>query len=416
MQRPRHFLMLWAVALLTMLLLVAAFNAVINPYDVFGWPRIQGVNEYKPGTKNHVALAKALQVIRARPVTVILGTSRAYLAMDAASPEWPESYRPVYNYGTPESNMSEVLFRELRQAWSAGRLRHAVAILDVPAFLDPDRPAPFDESGRRLAYLDDGQVNPYRHRQYLRDAFLSLFTMGALADSARTVLERHGGDTVLDLRPDGTATEAIFLDTARAEGMNALFADKDEDDLKRVPGFQSVLRDWHGPMPNIGLLRDMIQFCLAHDVGLTLILGASHVDEMELYRLAGLWPYVEKLKRDLAQLVADAHSDRITAWDFVEYAPYTTEHVPQAGDRATRMRWFWEPVHFQRALGEVMLRRVFSGTPDDFGAKLTLATVDARNQQVREQQRGFIGWRLACEDNRLTRCIPPGRPKQEVSR
>ena len=407
MQRRSRFLLIWAVALVVMLALVAGFNAIINPYELFAWQRIPGLNEYKPGTENHTAMAKAYQIERARPVTVILGTSRAYVAMDAANPVWPEADRPVYNYGTPVSNMSEVLFRELRQAWGTGRLRHAVAILDVPAFLTPDPPLGRGPNQRRLLFLDDGKPNPDRRAQYLDDAFLSVMTMGALVDSVKTVISRAGGDMVLDLRPDGTATAADFLNVARAEGMNALFTQKDEYDLARIASFRQVFANWHGTMPNIGIVRDMIAFCLEHNVTLTLILGSSHVDQMEIYRQAGLWPRIEQLKVDLAKLVADAHSDTITAWDFVEYAPYTTEKVPPPGDRVTRMRWFWEPVHFQRALGEIMLQRVFNGTPADFGAPLTVATVDARNQVVRDQQRSFIGWRLACAATRPSTCSAP---------
>lgn len=140
MPRPSRFLLIWAAALLVMLALVAGFNAIINPYEVFAWRRIPGVNEYKPVTKNHVALAKAFQIERARPITVVLGTSRAYVAIDSANRVWPEANRPVYNYGTPKASMSDVLFRELREAWGTGRLRHAVAILDVPTFLEPDPP------------------------------------------------------------------------------------------------------------------------------------------------------------------------------------------------------------------------------------------------------------------------------------
>jgi hypothetical protein len=416
MPRNARFLLLWSTALLAMLALVAGFNAAINPYETFAWQRFPGINEYKPGTRNHVALAKAYQIERAQPVTVILGTSRAYLAMDAASPVWPKADRPVYNYGTPGSNMSEVLFRELRQAWATGRLRHAVAILDVPAFLAPDPPLSRGPDEKRLLFLDDGRSNPDRPAQYLNDAFLSVLTMGALVDSVHTLLARNGGATVLDLRPDGTATAADFIDVARAEGMNALFTQKDAYDLTRIADFRRVLTDWHGPMPNIGILRNMIEFCLQHDVTLTLILGSSHADQLEIYRQAGLWPYIEKLKVDLAQLVANAHSESITAWDFVEYAPYTTEAVPPQGDRVTRLRWFWEPVHFQRALGEIMLQRVFQGTPANFGAPLTVATVDARNQFVRDQQRAFSGWRLACENNRRERCKPPDAIAAEASR
>jgi hypothetical protein len=62
------------------------------------------------------------------------------------------------------------------------------------------------------------------------------------------------------------------------------------------------------------------------------------------------------------------------------------------------------------------LQRVFLGTPADFGAKLTLATVDARNQFVRDQQRAYSGWRLACEDNRQERCKPLAAIAAEASR
>ncbi len=404
-----RFLATWSMALVVMLVLAAGFNAAINPYELFPWQRIAGINGYKPGTRNHVALAKAYQVERARPVTVILGSSRVYYVMNAASPLWPEADRPVYNYGIVGSNLSQLMFRELRQAWGTGRLRHAVAILDVPAFLAPDPPDDHGPDERRLKFLDDGTINPDRNSQYFNDAFLSVLTMGALIDSVKTVMAREGDDTVLDLRSDGTANPADFIDVVRAEGVNALFTQKDVFDLSRANEFKRALADWNGPMPNIARVREMIQFCLDHDVSLTLILGPTHADQMEIYRQTGLWPYIERLKVDLAKLVAEAHSPTITAWDFVEYAPYTTETVPPPGDRAARLRWFWEPVHFQRALGEVMLQRVFQGTPADFGAPLTVATVEARNRLVRDQQRDFIGWRLACEANRQFRCTPPAK-------
>ena len=38
------------------------------------------------------------------------------------------------------------------------------------------------------------------------------------------------------------------------------------------------------------------------------------------------------------------------------------ERLPPRGDRVTNLQWFWEPVHFKRALGDIMLHRVFLGT------------------------------------------------------
>src|SRR6202453_5189902 len=132
--RRSRFLVIWSVALLVILAMVSAMNAVVNPYDRFAWRRIPGVNVLKPAVKNHAALTKTYQVERARPVTAVLGTSRAYLGIDAGSAQFPDSFHPVYNYGLPGTTMGRSLLRELSHAWGTGRLRHVVAILDFPAF------------------------------------------------------------------------------------------------------------------------------------------------------------------------------------------------------------------------------------------------------------------------------------------
>jgi hypothetical protein len=416
MPKYSRFLFTWAATLLTLLVVTATTTVIVNPYDVFPWPRIAHVNVLKPAIKNHAALTKAFQVDRARPTTAVLGTSRAYLGIDSASPAWPDSFRPVYNYGLPGTNMSRSLLRELREAWSAGHLRHVVAFLDVPAFLDADRPVRGEEDERRLLYVDDGSVNPAWREQRLKDTFLSVFTLAALTDSIRTVLAQNGGDSVLDLRADGTATDADFSNAARAEGMNSVFAQKDVEELESIGEIERTLADWHGLMPNLSVVREVIRFCHEHDIDLTLVLGPSHADTMEIYRRAGLWPRVEQVKTDIAVLVADAKSDNVVAWDFFEYGPYTSERLPPPNDRITKLHWFWEPVHFQHALGDIMLRRVFQGTPADFGAKLTPATVAARNQAVREQQQGFVGWRLACEATDPKQCAALANGAIEAAR
>jgi hypothetical protein len=408
MNSASRYLAFWAVSLLVALALAAGLNIFVNPYDVFAEPRMPGINVLKPGSKNHTAMTKMYQIERARPVTVALGSSRTYIGIDAASAAWPEAMQPVYNYGIPGNIEAIALMRNLREAWATGRLRNAVVFLDYLTFLAPDPPPGRGEDERRMLLLDDGSANPDRTVQHLDDAFLSVFTMGALVDSVSTVLSQGGGNQVLNVRPDGTAVEADFFITARAEGMNALFAQKDVLDLSRTIGFQHALADWHGPMPNLWPVRDMIRFCLEHDIKLTLILGASHADGMEIIRRAGLWPRIEQLKVDLAAAMGEANSDTVSLWDFMEYSPYTTERVPAQGDVKTEMRWFWEQMHFQKSLGNAMISRVFSGTPTDFGERLTPANVEARNRLVREQQRAFVGWKLACEVTHPSKCPESG--------
>ena len=73
----KRFLVTWALALMAILALAGGLNVVVNPYEFFPWGRIAGVNDRKPGIRNHTALSKAYQIERARPTTVsiAIGTS-----------------------------------------------------------------------------------------------------------------------------------------------------------------------------------------------------------------------------------------------------------------------------------------------------------------------------------------------------
>ena len=390
-----RFVRIWCVALPMLLAAVAGFNILVNPYDLSDNARIFGMNARKPGVRNHVALSKAYQIERARPATVVLGTSRVFIGIDAASAAWPVAMAPVYNYGIPGYIETQTLFRTLREAWATGRLKHAVIFLDFSAFLAPDGSPAWEEDDRRLLLRDDGTPNPDKIEQRAADVFLASLTIGALTDSVTTVISQRLSGDVLDLRADGTATDADFANAARSSGMRVLFAHKNAFELARMPGYLQGLASWRGQMPNLGVVQVMIQFCHTHDVGLTLVLGPSHADAMENYRAAGLWPRIEQLKFDLANLVAAAGEKGIVVWDFLEYSQYTTEPVPAADDRKTMLRWFWEPTHFRKALGDVVLERIFTENASDFGRVLTPENVGARNSQVREQQRALGEWKRA---------------------
>ena len=55
-----------------------------------------------------------------------------------------------------------------------------------------------------------------------------------------------------------------------------------------------------------------------------------------------------------AELQAVA-SDSIVLWDFSGDSPYIHEPLPEAHARGQSLQWFWEPAHYTKALGNVML-------------------------------------------------------------
>lgn len=389
MRGPRAFLQMWVGSLLGLGILALAVNLCVDPYDVFGTPRIAGISRSKPITKNHAMLAKTNQVARFRPVTVVIGSSPVHIGIDASASVWPEAMGPVFNYGIPGVYETSTSLRILQEAVATGRVHSAVVFLDFQNFFSPENPDPMlQEADRRFRLLPNGQPNPDARMQRADDMFLALGTMGALIDSLTTVA-LQGRSNVLDLAPDGSGSEADFIDAARNDGMHDLFAQKDANEAERAGKLAAIMAGWRGPLPDLDAVAAIVAFARAHDVKLILAIAPHHVDALELYWRAGLWPRVEQLKTELTTLVA-AQGGAVTLWDFLDYSSFNTEAVPRAGDRRTPTSWFWEPTHFKKQLGEVMTQRMFGNDAPEFGAILTPDSVTARNAKIRAHRQMFV--------------------------
>jgi hypothetical protein len=378
------FLRIWIGTLVALALLVVGLNLLVDPYEVFGTPRLPHISLLKPGPKNHTLLAKTYQEARAHPVTVLIGSSSTHIGIDADAPTWPASMRPNYNYGIPGSAASTSL-DSLRESLAAGGVRNAIVSLDFQNFFVPEPPGgTMTEDDRRYHTLADGSPNPYRPLQVARDMFLSLATVGALTDSAKTIAGQSNPG-LLNLAPNGSSTESEFADAARADGMYALFAQKDGFEVEQAMRLRRSMANWQGPLPNMNIVREIIALARTHDVKLTLVIVPHHADALEIYWRLGLWPRIEQFKTELAAVVAEQGHD-IALWDFMDYSAFNTEAIPPAGDRRTPTKWFWEPSHFKRQLGAIMIGNIFGEDVPAFGAKLTPQSVAARNAQVRDQR------------------------------
>jgi hypothetical protein len=389
MPNPLRFILVWIACLLALGGVVVAVNYIVDPYEVFGTPRYAHINLLKPAAKNHPMLAKTYQVGRARPATVLIGSSPTYLGMDANDPAWPASLQPVYNYGIPGNYAPSVGLQTLREAIAVGDVRQAIVIIDFQNFLVPERMTDEPtEDDRRFHLLTDGSPNPHRPRQIAEDMFLALFSMTALADSAGTVLRQYNPDT-LNLAPNGTATESDFANAARWDGMHDLFSQKADSEAESAILLARGLVGWQGTLPNLTEISHMIDLAIAHQVKLTLVIAPHHASSMELYWRAGLWPRVEELKEQLAEMVT-RKDHGVVLWDFMDYSPYSTESVPPAGDRHTPTKWFWEATHFKKPLGHLIIARINGASSPDFGAILTPGSVAARNAEVRAQRDAVV--------------------------
>lgn len=388
----RHSRYLLAVALSFMAVMAAAVgsNWLVDPYGMFATPRIAGFNALKPAAGTHSRIAKAYQVEALRPVTVILGNSRPEMGIDPALGCWREDERPVYNLGLPGAGI-DMQVAYLRHAVADGRVAQVLIALDFADFLiDTSAPAP-TPGAVPPGYAGHLATAPPMERRLARfeDRFRALVSLDALVDSIGSVLAQSNPDSAT-LRADGFNPARDYLPIIRAEGQQVLFEQKQasiEAAFAR-PG-QGLLRVADHRNPGLDNLAGLLAELSERGIATTLFINPYHVDYLRALREAGLWSDMDRWKRALAAL-ADSTPGAVL-WDFTTLAALATEAKPAAGDRRTRLAWFWEPSHHTAALGALMLDRMLGrdcaspetrtaarGSAAGFGTRLTIDNIDTR--------------------------------------
>lgn len=384
---PKRFVGWWIAGTIGLLALAALTNLVIDPYAAYGWISIPGVNQKKTQAVDESRLAKPYMVEREQPTTLLLGSSRVEVGFDPNSTAWPSTMRPVFNLGIPGSGPYEQ-YRLLQHAFATA---HPKYVLIGTGFGDwhvqPSRTVInadtrdtrqiFHDFDARLLVTADGKPNPNLLAARVHDIATTLLSLDALLDSARTVLSQRD-PYATSITPLGLNTAAGFRAAVQSDGTYNLFADKDRGKISEIIQWSTE------PRLEPDSLTPMINFARQHGAAVIVVIGPVHADELEIYRLAGVMRLYDDWRKQIANIVAAADSRDVTLWDFSAISPYTSERLPPREDRHTELRWFWESNHFTRALGDVVIRRLFDDGPSDFG---TQATMDALPRQLEHEDR-----------------------------
>jgi hypothetical protein len=374
--QAKRFLRSWIIAFLALATTAIAFNCIMDPYLVINMPRIVGFNARKPAADTQQQLMKAYDAVRAQPRTLILGSSRVAIGLDAHSPAWPEADRPVYNLGLAGSS-PYVAYRYFQHVIARHDIALVVLGLEFQSwvdFLDP----PNTDFESRLLVRSDGSANANQRRERVRDSLMAAFSLDALIDSFSTFAANTSGDSS-DLVA-GNWDWNLFRKLARKAGSHPLIA---RADLEYFHWYFKKQKDWH-VMADVQAILDLSK---SQGTRVILVLNPSHVDELELLDLVGDWNTFEEWKRELTAVAeqyntSEGHS-RVEVWDFCGYDSYSTELVPT--DKRP-LHWFWDTVHYTRPLGDIILKRIFGATDSDFGALLTPDNIDSRLAAIRQQR------------------------------
>ena len=194
----KQYLIGIVITALSLICTVLVFNLVVDPYQLFDWVVIEGVNEKKTQSGERARITKPKQIIRQIPKTVIGGNSRVEIGIDPLSPCFPLDDRPVYNLGIPGASFY-MQVRYLQHAIDTVNPKMIIMSLDYIDFLidseEEDRRLEFNENGslhqdweNRLSVSSDGERNSLYGYTQVVDVLKSLFSFDTFLDSLRTYL------------------------------------------------------------------------------------------------------------------------------------------------------------------------------------------------------------------------------------
>ena len=381
------------------LMLIGLLNWLVNPYAIFDTPRFSNLNERKPAATTRAALSKTYAVEFIQPNTLILGNSRPEMGLDPTSACWAKQQQPVYSFTFPGSGTYPQV-RALFHAAQITPLKHLYWGIDFPDFLLPrslqntsDWPELTDDFYARLRVRKDLTPNTNAAAMPFKDYRNALFSIDALADSLTTLFSQ--GHTSSTRTAEGFNPADDFKAAVKAEGPWVLFAQK------RATIAEGLAR------PNLSLynhdqwsveresVKRGLEFSKQKQIQLSLFINPYHLDYLTAIYASGYWPQFEQFKRDLVEQVSDAEGVDVLLWDFAILSEPVITPAPNRHSPKVAHPWFWEPSHYNRELGELMLASLtgnLCGQPlkTPIGTLLTRSTIEQHLIQQRQAIEGIM--------------------------
>lgn len=381
------------------LLFIPIFNFVVDSYNIYPSPKIQGFNAIKPEFAGHMRMAKAIDIDRFHPDGIALGSSRTSAGIDPEHSGWNKSISCCYNLGIHGANIYEIM-RYFQHSHKLSPLEQVALGLDFYMFNHyKQNSEDFDES--RLSVTSDGMPNSdYR----IHDLLPTLISADACLASITTIKKQlNDGKSYLHLLNGQWEWSHNKVRIKKAGGHHKAFINNEKSYISNTwfpePYNQYSFIDPETKSSTFEYYAILLKTAYRYHIDLRIFISPSHVRQWEALRAEGLWPLFEEWKQKLVEIneqeAARSGESPYPLWDFSGYNSLTTEDVPPDGDSETQMKWYWESSHYKKELGDLVLDRIFDYhhperiVPDDFGVLLTPKNIIAHLVQIRAKQREY---------------------------
>ncbi len=364
---------------LSLALLVAAANWLVNPYLMFHSPVITGVNQYVTECYYKQLLFKPYEANTGKLRSVIIGTSHAGIAFNP-------NYLAQPSYNMAVGGASSYINWRLLQETVVSNSSLDYVLLEIPFFSfnsdDPDNSPNHDSQFENRLRNTSNASSTNIMGQYIGDRLASLLSWEVsraslkMLSKQQEIASKERGSFIANR--DGQweqqaaptrHTWALFENSWKKFLYNEWFP---------APQYRFTL-DEHGQP--LRYFRQSVALLYDRNIRTDIVIAPLHASLLIALHEAGLWPTFNNWKKVIVQINEEEAVKRgKTPFAIVDYAnvnPYTIEALPASHDSSTRLQWFNDAAHASPVLGDAILQTL--SNRQSSSKHFNLSTLNSRN-------------------------------------
>ncbi len=360
----RKFLKIVFGFLSFIILFVVGVNYIVDPYNLYGTSFYQN----KPKMYENMRLIKSLLVEKIKPESIVLGTSRAEIAIDS---EHEYFIKPSYNLANAGSTMYETKFY-LKKAINQGNLKKVLLIADWRMFNDTNmKKVPDFET-----YFNN--INMYSY----------LLNYKVLQDSFFTIKNQEIKSVY---KNNGQMKEEYLINSISSKGGHYKTMIKKEKNYYKELSNDNLYKDTK--KDSFIDFKEILEMCYDNNIELDIVFGPSHIRQWEAFDYYKGYENLLKWKKDIVLFVEkiafEENKIPFRVMDFAVYHEFTSEVIPKNPDE--RMKFHFEGSHYTNKLGLIVLDRLIDKSPySDFGVVINSSNIDIHLENLRNDRIKFI--------------------------
>jgi hypothetical protein len=369
----RRYITWFAVTFSALAVITAMLNLFIDPYLVYGSPRIKGVNQVKTEINDYVRVAKAFEPFRRDTDILLAGNSRIEMGLDPDHACFTQLGLRAYNLGIPGAGVGQQLNHVLNVVYAQAVQRVFLSVDLVDFLVSEGSATPPQDSvivTGNLPWRFDGSDNPEHTWATVQTRFRALLSLNALSSSVQTVLLQ--GAYRPDRLANGFNPATDFAHATSLEGPGALFEQKMASLRERFASPKSIHYADGTLAHEFDLFSRFLAIAAVKHVEVVVLTNPFHERFWNLLRERRLLEMHADWLAEIESRVRKAPG-RVTMWEFSADSEFIHESVPPPGVKSPPLDWFWEPSHYRKSLGDKMLDSMLAtecGTQASFGRQL----------------------------------------------